>query len=87
VCGVLFRLDRAVQQSLNHQVPLPDADIHPALTIIKPVFGADAYSAENFRSWANQDYPGPLELIYSFQTSDDPSLSIARQITGPPPIG
>lgn len=82
--GVSLRLDRAVRASLAHRVPPDVYDVdYPPLSIIKPVYGMDEYSAENFRSWAEQDYPGPLQLIFSFQRADDPAIPLARAVTGP----
>jgi ceramide glucosyltransferase len=78
---VLLRLNRAVQASLAHEVP-PEAEStdYPPISIIKPVYGADAHTTESFRSWAQQDYPAPLQLIFSFQRANDPALPLARAV-------
>jgi ceramide glucosyltransferase len=48
------------------------------ITIIKPVRGADRYTRGNFRSWVEQDYDAPIQLIFSFQDGNDPALEIAQ---------
>jgi len=82
--GVLLRSDRAVRASLAYRVrsEVPDGG-YPPLSIIKPVYGVDEYSAENFRSWAEQETPGPLQLIFSFQCAEDPAIPLANAVTGP----
>jgi len=82
--GVLLRLHQAVNASLTHKIPLPEENQeYPALSIIKPVFGADAHTMKNFQSWAEQDYNAALELITSFQHDDDPALLLAENVVGP----
>ena len=52
----------------------------PSISVIKPIKGASPYTKTDFLSWLEQDYPAPIEFIFSFQTSDDPALEILRSI-------
>lgn len=80
---VFWRAIRAIRETLRYASTLPARpSTSPPATIAKPVYGADAYTEENFRSWAEQDYDGPVQLIFSFQRGDDPALPIARRGAG-----
>jgi len=83
VAVIMLRLDKKVQQSLSRVVVSELDTTHevPSISIIKPVYGKDSFTAENFRSWAQQDYPGKLQLIYSFQNPKDPAIEIAQSTT------
>jgi len=81
---IVLRLHQTVETSLAHKVSILEEDTdYPSLSIIKPVFGADAYTMKNFQSLAEQDYNAPLELIFSFQQADGPALLIAENVVGP----
>lgn len=79
ILWVMLRLDRRVQTSLDYAGNLPSIEGNIPVTIIKPVYGMDVYTAENFRSWAEQDYDGPVQLIFSFQRPDDPAIPLAKE--------
>lgn len=82
--GVLLRLSRLASASLAHAVPIKEEGFdYPPISIIKPVYGSYDHTVESFRSWAEQEYPAPLQLIFSFQSPDDPALPLAKSVTGP----
>lgn len=76
---VFYRIYRAFTKCLNYSRNLPQSSVQPAISIIKPVKGADKFSANNYRSWLRQDYAGTIEIIFSFQDKDDPSIDIVKQ--------
>ena len=52
----------------------------PAVTLLKPLKGADAETTACLRSWFAQDYPGPVELLFGIHTQDDPAGEVVRAL-------
>ncbi len=55
--------------------PLP-AD-PPAITILKPLYGAEPRLADNLASFARQDYPAPVQMICGVADAGDPARAAA----------
>ena len=77
---VSFRLEQRTIMSLYFKNPEPIRGTVPSISIIKPVYGSDSYTEANFRSWSEQSYAGSVQLIFSFQRSDDPAIPIAKAL-------
>ena len=78
--AIMFRLNRKAAKSLRHAIqPLGSIQTLP-VSVIKPVYGADHHTERNFQSWADQDYTGPLQIIFSFQDETDPAIPIAMRV-------
>jgi ceramide glucosyltransferase len=58
--------------------PLP-AD-PPAVTLLKPLHGAEPRLAENLATFLRQDYPAPIQIICGAADSADPALAAARAV-------
>jgi ceramide glucosyltransferase len=52
----------------------------PAVTILKPVKGADPGTAEALESWLTQSYPGTYRVIFGVDSADDPAVVIIRDL-------
>lgn len=52
----------------------------PGVTVLKPLKGCDAETAECLRSWFTQEYPGPIQIFLSVTTMDDPVCGVARRL-------
>lgn len=78
--SVFIRHDRLACRSISLHYPVLRPGPVPPITVIKPVYGANPFTQRNFRSWAEQEYPGPVQLIFSFQTPHDPAIEIAQGI-------
>jgi ceramide glucosyltransferase len=52
----------------------------PAVTILKPVCGADAGLYDNLVSFCRQAYGGPLQIVIGAHREADPAVAIARQV-------
>ncbi|MBY0505210.1 MAG: glycosyltransferase [Bryobacteraceae bacterium] len=61
------------------EVPPPKPATLP-ISILKPLAGADLGLEENLRSFFQQDYAGPCEILFATRTSADPALPIVRQL-------
>ena len=52
----------------------------PPVTLLKPVKGCDAVTESCLRSWFQQAYPGPVQLLFGVATADDPVCAIIHQL-------
>lgn len=52
----------------------------PSLSILKPLKGIEEGLEENLRSFYEQDYPGPVEVVFASTDPDDPALAVAAQV-------
>jgi ceramide glucosyltransferase len=52
---------------------------HPAVSMLKPLHGAEPGLAENLRSFADQDYPA-VQLVLGVRDPGDSALAIARAV-------
>jgi len=58
---------------------LPD-DAYPAISLLKPLKGTEEALEANLRSFFEQDYPAPVEVVFATATPDDPGLIVARRV-------
>lgn len=63
-----------------HPPPGPQTASSPAVTVLKPLKGADAETATCLRSWLTQDYPGPVQLLFAVAGEDDPAVPVVRRL-------
>ena len=52
----------------------------PAISILKPLKGCDATTAESLASWLNQTYAGPLQILFGVADANDPVCTIIREL-------
>lgn len=52
----------------------------PAATLLKPLKGADETSERSLRSWFEQDYTGPVQILFGVASADDPVCGIVRKL-------
>lgn len=50
------------------------------ITILKPVKGMDAGSYDNFASFCNQEYSGPVQIIFAAASADDPVIAVIQRL-------
>ena len=56
-----------------------DPDFNPAVTILKPVKGAEPGMYENLESFVRQDYPR-FQILFCLQNPQDPGLEIVEKL-------
>lgn len=52
----------------------------PPVTILRPMKGLDPEADANLLSLAEQDYPGPVQIILGADSDTDPSMDAARRL-------
>jgi ceramide glucosyltransferase len=57
-----------------------DPAFTPALTLLKPLKGGDATTAESLQSWFKQNYPGPTQILFGVADAHDPVCAIVREL-------
>jgi ceramide glucosyltransferase len=81
LCGVVYYL-LAIWASirfLRKRLDGPQAKAVPPVSILKPVYGADSSTYQNFRSHCLQDYP-EYEIIFALNEASDPALALIERL-------
>ncbi len=52
----------------------------PALSVLKPVKGLEEELEQNLRSFFEQDYPSPLQLVFASTEPGDEAIVVARRL-------
>jgi len=52
----------------------------PAITILKPLKGADAFTGRCLESWFQQDHPGAVQLLFGVASEEDPACAVVRRL-------
>jgi ceramide glucosyltransferase len=56
-----------------------NAQFTPPITILKPVYGLDRSTYENFASFCRQDYP-EYQILFGAECENDAGIAVARQV-------
>ncbi|TDR94489.1 bacteriohopanetetrol glucosamine biosynthesis glycosyltransferase HpnI [Enterovirga rhinocerotis] len=70
-CAMVFRL--AARRP-------PEPATWPAVSILKPLHGAEPRLFENLSSFVEQDYPGPVQILFGVQRPGDSAVAIVRRL-------
>jgi ceramide glucosyltransferase len=73
LCGTVL----AAAKFARRCVTLPDEQ--PAVSVLKPLYGAEPGLYENLLSFVDQDYSG-MQVVFGVRNSDDGALPIARRV-------
>jgi ceramide glucosyltransferase len=52
----------------------------PPVTILKPVCGLEPNLEANLRSFCEQEYPAPVQVVIGARAADDPAIAVARRV-------
>ena len=52
----------------------------PAVTILKPLHGDEAGLFENLASFCEQDYPGPVQIVFGVENPNDPAIAVVERL-------
>ena len=53
---------------------------YPAVTILKPLYGAEPNLSANLARFCVQDYPGPVQIVFGVSDRADPAIAVVREI-------
>lgn len=62
----------------------PQGARFPGITVLKPLYGAEPQLAANLRSFAEQDYPGPVQIVCGVRDWSDPAVAVVRNLSETP---
>jgi ceramide glucosyltransferase len=79
ICVHLGGVLSALLHLRRRNVALPSREL-PPISLLKPVKGLEEDLEACLRSFFEQDYAGPLELVFASGSRDDPALVVARRI-------
>src|SRR6267143_1847868 len=69
-CGCAYALAATTLVRRFTRDGAPTATAFPGITVLKPLHGAEATLYDNLRSFCDQDYPGPVQLLFGVQNAD-----------------
>jgi ceramide glucosyltransferase len=59
---------------------LGSSSLAPGVTLLKPLKGCDAETETCLRSWFEQDYAGPVQLLFGVAATEDPVCEVVRRL-------
>ena len=60
--------------------PSARADTYPAVTILKPLHGAEPGLYGHLAAFCVQDYPNPVQIVFGVADAADPAIAIVRKL-------
>jgi len=57
-----------------------DHSFTPAITLLKPLKGCNATTAESLQSWFNQDYAGQIQILFGVADASDPVCKVVQEL-------
>jgi len=64
----------------NIIIPSDEDDESVGVSVIHPIKDLDFELEKNIESWFRQNYRGPVQHIFSFQTPDDPAIPVVKSV-------
>ena len=82
--GALAFFYLGVWSTVRHtSLPIPtlaDEAAYPPISLLKPIKGTEEALEQNLRSFFEQDYPAPFELVFASCEDGDPGIALARRV-------
>jgi ceramide glucosyltransferase len=78
-CGYLIAATIVVGRFASRR-PLPPANDAPAVTVIKPLHGDEPGLLENLSSFCNQNYRGPIQVVFGVQNPNDGAIAVVENL-------
>ncbi len=78
--GAAFNLAAAVLAQRYRRIALPGVGKVPAVTILKPLHGAEPALAANLHTTFAQDYAAPIQIVAGTRRADDPARRAILQV-------
>ncbi len=58
----------------------PAASAPPAVTVLKPLHGAEPHLEDNLATFFTQDYTAPFQLVFGIQDGNDPAINVVERL-------
>jgi ceramide glucosyltransferase len=80
LCGAIYACaaDIAVRRFLRRSLAEPSS--FPSVCILKPLHGDEPGLYDNLKSLCDQDYPGPVQMVFGVQNPNDPAIQVVRRL-------
>jgi ceramide glucosyltransferase len=62
-----------------HQRQAP-AGFEPGVTLLKPLKGCDPTTQACLRSWLEQEYSGPIQILFGVESPEDPVCQVVQEL-------
>ena len=63
---------------LRFRFTSPSAASFPPITILKPLKGCHAETEGCLRTWLDQDYPAPVQILFGVDSENDPAVQLIQ---------
>jgi ceramide glucosyltransferase len=80
LCGALYALAALWALPRFAQARHADAPAYPAVTLLKPLHGAEPDLRRNLESFCCQEYPAPVQLLFGVQHPADPAIPLVEAL-------
>jgi ceramide glucosyltransferase len=78
-CGFLVAATILVARAAGSPAR-PHALAMPAVTVLKPLHGDEPGLRDNLGSFCNQDYPGPIQVVFGVQDPGDGAVAVVEHL-------
>uniref|UniRef100_UPI0035CAF5CB bacteriohopanetetrol glucosamine biosynthesis glycosyltransferase HpnI n=1 Tax=uncultured Sphingomonas sp. TaxID=158754 RepID=UPI0035CAF5CB len=78
--GIVFSICAAIVFRRFFATARPVAARTEAVTLLKPLYGAEPRLYDNLASFLAQDHRGPLQLVCGIQRADDPAIAVVQAL-------
>lgn len=76
-CAIVVWQWSAARRFPLHQRP-PVVEFSPGITILKPLKGVEISTSKCLKSWFNQAYDGPVQILFGVASEKDPVCNVVR---------
>jgi ceramide glucosyltransferase len=80
VVGCIYMLTATLILSRPSSIASQPARPSSAVTILKPLHGAEPALYENLASFCAQDYPGPIQILFGVQDATDAAVAVVLKL-------
>jgi ceramide glucosyltransferase len=80
LCGAVYTVMAALFAGRYAPRSEPGASAPPAVTVLKPLHGAEPHLEDNLATFFAQDYPAPFQLVFGVQDEGDPAIEVVERL-------
>lgn len=80
IAGIAYTVLAALVARPRRPPAAVTANPVPAVTLLKPLCGAEPYLEDDLRSFFEQDYDGPLQIVFGVRSRSDPALAVVEKL-------